>query len=369
MIDNFNPSEQQIEQFITQHGDDLGNIEPELMASFMAGDIELEAVTDSDTGDEDAATAEAEDASEEASQASDQEEEENVAVKDDDSGADAADQKADKAADDEEPEGILAKDGKNIIPYSALEKIREDLESIKTENQELKTLLEARPDLAAEAEEAAAADQEAGDTKATELFLESLDDNMEEDYPGITEKLKGILQPLFDRLNKVDELIEDKVERDTRSAAEIAQDNYNESVQELEPRYATAINEDKDEFWKWFDAQPSYVRAAETSGEPTHFADVVKSFYDQHEAEKPGDEPAEKREPKVDTADVKKSVDKAKGAADKKEGVPSLSTIPGGSNPEHDENEALLNMSPMDLADKLQGKTPEEIEVYMSRVL
>jgi uncharacterized protein YdcH (DUF465 family) len=360
MPDNYNPTEAQIEQFITQYGDDSGHIEDDVMASFMAGDIELEPITESDTGE---AEQDAADASQEDSQPSDADKDENVAVSDDDPGADAAGQKADKDPDGKEEPVILAKDGKNTIPFSALEELREQMSALKAQNDELKTLLESRPNLEGDIAKAAADDQSAGNTDATELLLESLDENLEEDYPGITEKLKAqLLVPLQDKLNKIDELIADKAERDVRTNEEKAQDEYNNEVQAFEARYVTALNQDKDAFWKWFDAQPSYVRAAETSGVPEQFAEVVKAFYDQHE-------PEPKREPKVDAKDVKDSVDKAKAKADAKDSVPSLSAIPGGKNPEHDENEAILKMTPMELAEKFKEFSPEQVESYMARVL
>lgn len=366
MADNFNPTEEQITQFYLEYGDDDGKVDdPELLASFMAGDIELSDTTDGDTAGEEQDAA---DTPEEASQASDDGHDENVANSDE-SGAEAADQEDKDPADKKEPV-VLAKDGQNTIPYSVLEDLRKDLEGLKAQNEELKTLLETQPDLADQVADAAAADQEAGNTNATDLLLESLDENLEEDYPGITEKLKAqLLAPLQAKLDKIDELIADKAERDTRSQAEKAQDEYNEAVQALEPRYVTAINEDREAFWKWFDEQPSIIRAAETSGEPQHFADAVKTFYDQHPQSDEKEAPAEKREPKVDAKDVKASVDKAKKAAGDKSSVPSLSAIPGGKNPEHDENAAILNMTPMELAEKLEGKTPEQVEAYMARVL
>jgi len=368
MQDNYNPTEAQIEQFITQYGDDSGHVEDDVMASFMAGDIELDATPDSDTGEEEQDAA---DASEEDSQPSGKEQGKNVAVSDDDPGADAADQKADKDPDGKEEPVILAKDGKNTIPFSALEELRTQMTALKAQNDELKTLLESRPNLEGDIAQAAADDQDAGNTDATELLLESLDENLEEDYPGITEKLKAqLLKPLQEKLNKIDELIADKAERDVRTKEERAQDEYNNEVQKLEPLYVKALNDDQEAFWKWFDAQPSYVRAAETSGVPEQFAEVVKTFYDQYES--PAGEKAEpepKREPKVDAKDVKDSVAKAKAKAGGKDSVPSLSAIPGGKNPEHDENEAMLKMTPMELADKLNSMSPEQIESYMSRIL
>lgn len=47
----------------------------------------------------------------------------------------------------------------------------------------------------------------------------------------------------------------------------------------------------------------------------------------------------------------------------------SMSSIPSAAAPHHDEAEALLSMSPAQLASKFSGMTPDQIEAALSRVL
>lgn len=350
--DPYNPSDEVSTQLITQYGDENGQIPEEIMGDFMAGKLELDDPTDSDTAGD---PGDDQGSKEEAAQASEESKDEEVADTGG-SGAEAEDQKG--SAPDGKPDGVLAKDGKNVIPYSALEEVRSELEALKTQNAELKQLLEGNKDLEDKFDEAAAADQEAGNTQATDELLADL----EEDYPGITSKLgPAILGPLQAKLDRLDELIKEKESRDEDNAKSTAQQEYDEAVAKLDSRYGETIQDDK--FWEWFDKQPSYIKAAETSGVPEHFADVLKSYHAQAEQPDAGGKPSPSKD------EVSDKVAKAKASAKDKPTVNSLSDIPGGNNPAEDENTALANMTPMELANKFANLSPDEIESRIARMI
>lgn len=264
---------------------------------------------------------------------------------------DPAEQDSGKEEESEEEPVVLAKDGKNTIPFSVLEDTREELQATKGELDELKQIVE---DLKSAQQE----DEESGNTEATDTLLEEL----EEDYPGITGKLKSLV--LADIKPVIDELKTEEDKRREMTAEEQAQVAFAQSVDELlqqsgtETTYSDIVANQK--FWEWFDTQPSYIRAAEKSGDPQQIADVI-GLYSQTatEGETSGEDKKAAAQQKVEEAR-----EKAKG----KNKVNSISDIPGGS-PYSTEAEAIANMSDEVFSDKLQDMEPDEINKFLDRHL
>ena len=361
-FDPFNPTDEQTTQFILQYGDENGHVDEVTFTDFLSGNLELDLPTDSDTAED--ADDDQLDSQEETAQVSEEEEKEEVAAAAD-AGSDAEDQQA-ESDDDDDADGdsetkVLAKDGKHTIPYSVVEELRTDLSALKEQNDELKKLLDSNKGVEGKIDDAQQPDAEAGTTEATDALL----DDLEEDYPGISEKLKQILlQPLQ---AQIAELRADKVQRDDATAKDMAQAEYNQKAQDLDERYGDTITDDN--FWKWFDKQPSIIRQAETSGDPQHFVDAMALYYKEQPAEsaEKQDKPAAK---KVDAAAVEKRVRTATEKASKASTVNTLTDLPGGKNPEHDEVEALSKMSSIELANRLLALgDPSAIEAKIAKLV
>jgi hypothetical protein len=111
-----------------------------------------------------------------------------------------------------------------------------------------------------------------------------------------------------------------------------------------------------DEFWAWFDKQPSYIQATQNSNDPQVVADVVSGFL---ASATPGDTGRPATPPKRTAA---------KPAAEKPV-ISSLDDVPGGSNPSHDEAHSLAQMDPLAMYNKMSSMDPSKIEALLQRAL
>lgn len=266
---------------------------------------------------------------------------------------------AEDAPEEKPPEEpvIQAKDGKNVIPFSELEKAREETAKWKK--------------------------------AATEPYVPKMPENTP---PEIAEKYAGKLTDLERRFSEGEiELPELLKERDEINAA-ITRDTFNWQVdQDQKARTAEQQAEDSR---RWQEEQNAFFRLEEnkvlvanpilydtlnravvqiansaqaatmTGAEilaeaKSHVAALYPSVFP-----KPADDGG-KRETAVDL--TKKAEEKI--AAAKTEPPASLSEVPGSSAAHHDEAAALLEMSGTALMQKFEGKNPDQIEATLSRLL
>lgn len=257
-----------------------------------------------------------------------------------------------KEPKEEEPV-VLAKDGKNTIPFSVVEDLRETVKATKEQNEQLTLMLKEQKGFMEEFKAAQEQNEEAGDTEATDNLFEEL----EEDYPGITDTLNKMVAPLQEKIDSLEAEREQlKQQEEALTAEQEAQKEFDSAVTELNKDYPDIIK--SDEFWKWFDKAPAYVQAVKEHGNPQAVADVISLYQ------------SENAQPSSDKPETKEKVKEAIKKAEEKPAVNSLSDIPGATTtPESDEMSALANMDPLAMADKFAGKSLAEVERLMSRML
>lgn len=322
-----------IEQFLQKFGDEDGNVSDELMSKFLAGEVDLEEKKDENP----------------------------------ESGA------VESSATEEQEPVVLAKDGIHTIPYSRIEELQSKVEQFRldaekskqiaakheSELEELRAALESKNEILAKMQDAQQSDTQTGTTEAMDALMADLSD----DYPGAAKLISSLLKQVQDITKEVQvtraERDEERARKSALTAAEKAQIEFNEAAMGFEPKYLETIS--KDEFWKWFDEQPAYVRAVQKISDPQASAEVVTAFL-KHTASasdsaQPGAAPLDKEK-------LKESLAKAKTPA-----VKSLSDVPGGSNPATDELEAIAEMSAVDMAHRFIGKAAADVERILSRIV
>jgi len=318
-------TEDEIAALLVEHADDDGNVSDEVMAKIISGEYEPGEIK----GESLDPDAEADDTPVE---------------------QDPVEAKADEPEGDAEPEPvILAKDGKHTIPYSELAQAREEAKSAAEQLAVLQAKLQEQTELLGKVQEAKESDEDTGTTEA----MDDLMADLAEDYPGAAKLIQKLTSQLEQMTSKQQAL---EAAETAKTAALTAQQQFDKAVTELNPEYPTV--KDSDAFWAWFDKQPSYIRAAANSGDPQIVADVVSTYV---ASAKPGD--TGKPAGKAPTA--AEALAKAKERA----AVSSLSDVPGGSNPAHDEIDAIKALSAMEMAGRFDGKDPAQIEAILARIL
>ncbi len=257
-------------------------------------------------------------------------------------------QKTAESDEDEEEPVILTKDGRHTIPYSALVDVREDAREKAARIDELSAKLTEQSAIIEQLQAAQKKDEAAGNTDATDELISDL----AEDYPGA-------VKMIADLQSKLNALLEKDQQHEAATAADTAQQEYEAAITKLNPDFAKVKGDEN--FWSWFGSQPSYIKAAQSSGDPQQVADVVKLYTDSQTKPAPASD-------KAATVDVKK-VEEAIKKAESKSTVNSLSDIPGGSNPETDEMSAIANMDALAMSQKFMDMDPATLEAKLSRML
>ncbi len=338
-------TQEQIDQFFENFANEDGSVDEETMSRFLDGeDMGKEDIADKPAAEEPAASEEETD--EEDKKISDQKVNE-----DDEEG---------KAQAPEKDPMVLAKDGEHTIPFSVVEELRQNLQSTRQEKEELKQALTAL-------QQAQDQNKESGTDEATSELLEEL----EADYPGITEHLKKTaladIQPTLDSMKAVVEELKSSHDQQVLiTEQQEAQTNFDKAVTDIDADYPAIINDDH--FWEWFEKQPGFVQAVRTSGDPQQVADVLQLYKDAV-----GGDTAKKEEQVQSKEDKKEDLNKkAKELVEKidnKATIQTLSDIPGSGNPAHDELAALENLDGAELLAKMEGWDAQRIENYLNKVL
>ena len=284
-----------------------------------------------------------------------------------DVGSSPTDEEKEEEVNEEEPEEsdeeakedsvILAKDGKNTIPFSELTDARNALKEANGTIAVLQAKLQEVDGLKEKIQAAQEKDAETGnDDEITDLF-----DGLSEDYPEAAK----MLAKLQKQLSVIEEeRLARKQEQEELDARTEAQKKFDDAAVAIEKRYLEATN--SDEFWNWIDNQPLYVQSAKQSPDPKVAAALVSAFYDSQKSAETGD--TGKKNEAVEKASKDKVV-KAIKEAKEQSAIESLSDVPGGTNPEHDEANAIANMDGLSLFKSIQGKSIAEVEKKLARFI
>jgi len=284
----------------------------------------------------------------------------------------ASDQPA-AADDDASPKVLLAKDGVHTIPYEKLVEARQG-------EQHWKSQAEAAQAAAQAAQVQLQALQQAAEQRAASGTAPTATDSAVAAATAAIEN--GVDPSIFgdfsaeDLTKGIQKLVQMGVEQATASlrgelsqvvkpiqedAATRAREAHFAVIYAAHPE-ADSIAESA-ELAAWMKAQPSFVRDSYervlTHGTANQVVEMFTAFKDA--TRKPAAPPA----PRVDVAVAAQAA-----IANAKTSVPtSLSEIPAGSPAHHDEASAMLEMSGASLMSKFAGKSPEQIQEMLSRVL
>lgn len=254
-----------------------------------------------------------------------------------------------------EQDGIISKDGKHIIPFSRLTEAQE-------EAARFKTLAEQQQALIDKLTAAQDTDKGTGDTKAQEDVLEEL----REEFPELAEKLAPAISKL------VEQGVSATVAKLT-SMIEPLQANANESAAGKHFNAIRAAHSDFDALMagdavdKWIEKQPTFVRGRYQEvlekGTANEVNELLSSYKDANKTTSVTDN-------KLSAEDVTKAAKEVVNKAKNSTKVPvSLSDVPAGSVLNTDELGAMSELSPVALMAKFEGKTPEQIDALISKVI
>ena len=275
----------------------------------------------------------------------------------------------DKQADTEakpEPEPVLlAKDGKHTIPYEKLVEAREaekhwkaQAEAAQKQLAELQTAAQQRAD---DGQAPTATDNAvATATAAIESGIdpEIFGDFSEEALAKGIQKLvaMGVEQQLAAIRGELAKVVEPLKATQAKSAAEA----HYQAIYSAHPD-ADSIAESK-ELSDWIAKQPTFARTAYAQAlQQGTTQEVIELFTAFKEAT--GKAQVATGKPDV-TAAAKAAIANAKTPP-----PTSLSEIPAGTAAAHDEATAMLEMSSTSVLRSFEGKTPEQIEAMLSRVM
>lgn len=278
----------------------------------------------------------------------------------DDSKGESSKQAAVDKADDSsaDPEGILSKDGKHVIPYSRLTEAQE-------EAARFKELVASQQQLIDKLTVAKEADAGTGDTKAQDDVLEEL----RQEFPELAEKLAPAITKLVEQgvsatMAKLDTLIKPLQE----NAVETAADKHFNAIRAAHSDFDALMEGDAVD--KWIDKQPTFLRGrfqeVLQKGTASEVTELLNAYKEANATDSKQDEPGKKLSADDIKAAAKSVTDKAKSEV---KAPNSLSDFPVGANTTADELTAMTDLSPLALLGSLEGKTPEQINAIVSKLI
>lgn len=242
----------------------------------------------------------------------------------------------------EEPT-LLAKDGVHTIPYS-------ELVDARTKLSELTELNARQTALIASLEQAKQDDAGTGQTQAQDAVLAEYAG----EFPEVAQDLKPYIQQLINQgvaARMVD------IEARVAPVQSIIDQQHNDAILAVHPD-AVDILAGK-EFDQWLNSQPSFVKGPAEQVLQTGTPEQVNELFTAFKSANP-------QQP-VATDVAAKAAEIVAGIKPKTPA--SFSDVPNAIAAPHDEFEAMRNMSSSQLEAKLAGKSPEEIERIISRLV
>lgn len=256
-----------------------------------------------------------------------------------------------KAPEDDKPV-LLAKDGKHTIPYEKLVEARQAESHWKQVAAQAQAQLDAAVAAANEA-------RKPGTEEVTSQEVTTEDADLFGDFSEAAIK-KGV-DVLVSRQvaaikAEMDAKLAQALEPIKRNEAESAADAHFGSIEKAHPDVESVVQSEAMD--KWIEAKPSYMRPAIRAViEGGTAQEVIELLDDFKAATKP-----------VAATNIAAAAQAAIAKA--KDATPmSLSEIPAGSSAHSAPGEAMLEMSPTALMSMFEGKTPEQINALLSRVI
>lgn len=255
---------------------------------------------------------------------------------------------------------VLAKDGVHTIPYEKLVEARDGEKHWKAQAEAAQAQL---AQLQAQAEQRAAAGQKPTQqdnavAQATAAIEAGVDPELFGDFSE--EAIAKGVQKLVDARVAVIEAKFAEAMKPLQQKAQLTEaEKHFQAIYQAHPD-ADSLTESA-ELKAWIDSHPSFVRsgfqAVLQQGTTTQVVELFDAF-------KAATGKAQTPTAANAAATAKAVIDKAQS-----QGPASLSDIPGSAAGPADEFEAMRQMSATDLMGKLEGKTPEQIEALMARLL
>lgn len=255
-----------------------------------------------------------------------------------------------------EPEGIQSKDGKHIIPFSRLTEAQD-------EAARFKALAEQQQALIDKLSEAKNADEGTGETKAQEDVLEEL----RAEFPELAEKLAPAISKLVEQgVSATVAKLTSMIEPLQANAHESAADKHFNAIRAAHSDFDALMAGDAVD--KWIEKQPAFVRGRYQEvlekGTANEVNELLSSYKEANKVTTTDTNNKLSAEGLANAA--KEVVNKAKGSTK----VPvSLSDVPASSIANTDELTAMTELSPIALMAKFEGKTPEQIDALISKVI
>lgn len=261
---------------------------------------------------------------------------------------------------------VLAKDGVHTIEYSKLVEARDGEKHWKAQavaaQQELDTL-KAQAQQRADAGQSATATDQAVATATAAIEAGAVDPDIFGDFSeealakGIQKLVAMGVQTATAQMRGE---LSSVVEPLQRQKAVTAQEAHYQAIYSKHAD-ADSVAESK-ELADWISKQPSFARAGYQSVLGNGTAAEVIELFDSFKAATGRTQPVTAQ--KSAAAAAKAAIDNAKSA------VPaSLSDFPGMPAGSGDEIESMRNMTGNDLMAKLEGKTPDQINALMARLI
>lgn len=252
---------------------------------------------------------------------------------------------------------VLAKDGVHTIPFAKLEEARQGEQHWRSVAEEQQRVIDELAKQPAKTEvPAAVADVDAGFdvAKREQDYIDALMNGETDDAKAIRMEIDAVKERRYEaKLNAVLEPIQKQREVS-------ATDAHFKAIADKHPDFESIAQ--SQELAQWIAKQPSFVRNGYEQVIAQGTAEQAIELFDAFKAAN-GLTNAAPGRPNV--AEIAKTA-----IANAKSKTPtSLSEIPAGAGVQHDEAAAMLEMSGTSLMAKFEGKTPEQINALLSRII
>lgn len=245
---------------------------------------------------------------------------------------------------------VLAKDGVHTIPFEKLEEARTQAQHWRDVAAEKQAQLDALQKAPPAAEQSTAPEAQADG----ELFGDYSEEAIKSGVEKLVAKQTAAMQADFDA--KLASVLEPIQKQNQKSV----EDAHFSAITQAHPDAMSVAA--SPELAKWIESQPSFARTGYSGVLERGTAQEVVELLDAYKSAT-GKTAAATGQPDVAAA-AQAAIAKAKSAP-----PTSLSEIPAGSKAPFDEAGAMLEMSEAGLMSKFDGKTPEQINALLSRLL
>lgn len=268
---------------------------------------------------------------------------------------------------------VLGKNGKYHIPYSSLEKSRNEAKQLEQQNAELQRKLDALTQQAQERTEQGQAPTKVDNmaNAAQAAINQGVDPDIFGDFSpealakGIAQLVSAQFGSFEQRMQaSVDQRLQPVVQRQQTTEA----DAHTSAILQAHPDVASIA--ESVELNDWIKAKPGYAQGAIAQvlqgGSAAQVIEVLNDFKadtkpTQPKPSQPGTE--------LSREQVQVKAQEAAAKVETQRAPTSLSDIPGGTANAISPEEAFKSKSPMGMVEDLMRKSPEEIDQFLRRVV